>query len=140
MVVEARATTLTGELVAWLIDERDWVDEQLNRCGAILLRGFSVRTPAEFTRVTAVLGSRTFLHCSVEPLGAGRGLPIVDVRGAASAMSISARLTRQVLIRWRAGDIMVVDHQRVQVCTPPQKPGFVAVCAAQQFVTAADTV
>ncbi len=51
VVVEATTTTLADSLVAWIRRERSWIEEALGQQGAILLRGFSIRTPTEFERV-----------------------------------------------------------------------------------------
>jgi len=42
-------------LLAWVNEARSWIENRLLRHGALLLRGFSVQTPAEFERLCAAL-------------------------------------------------------------------------------------
>ena len=51
LLLAPEASTSPAELADWLASHRDWSRAQLRTHGALLFRGFDVRSPAEFERV-----------------------------------------------------------------------------------------
>ncbi|HEY8563415.1 MAG TPA: TauD/TfdA family dioxygenase [Pyrinomonadaceae bacterium] len=62
LVIEAKQPRTLSALIAYAVDERDFLRAQLHLCGALLFRGFEIRTTDEFRRFVETFSGSDFFN------------------------------------------------------------------------------
>jgi alpha-ketoglutarate-dependent taurine dioxygenase len=58
LVVQPEGATAPSALIAWLSSHRSWLEEQLQKYGGLLFRGFDIHTPEDFQQVAGAIAPK----------------------------------------------------------------------------------